>query len=70
MPWGLRRLLGFITEEYGKLDLNIGLEGAFKGDFNDVEKVAYLEAHLNQLSRAISESDLSVRVSKYFNSKF
>ena len=41
--------------------MNIGLEGAFKGDFNDVEKVAYLQAHLNQLSRAISESDLSVK---------
>ena len=60
-PWGLRRLMSYIEAEYGSLELAVEFTGAFKHEYNDADKIAYLDAHLNQLTRAEDETDHTVK---------
>ncbi|XP_018417300.1 PREDICTED: lactase-phlorizin hydrolase-like [Nanorana parkeri] len=66
VPWGFRRLLNFVKEEYGKAGLPIyitgnGMPASIVGDaFNDTERVDYLNAYINEALKAIKTDNVSV----------
>ena len=46
----------FIQEEYSNPDVIIGEMGAsYLAEFNDIERISWLSAHLNQIARAVEE---------------
>nr|DBA19707.1 TPA: hypothetical protein GDO54_015494 [Pyxicephalus adspersus] len=66
VPWGFRRLLNFVKEEYGKAGLPIyitgnGMPASMLGDvFNDTERVDYLNFYINEVLKAIKTDNVSV----------
>ncbi|XP_077303899.1 lactase/phlorizin hydrolase-like isoform X2 [Lithobates pipiens] len=66
VPWGFRRLLNFVKEEYGKTGLSIyitgnGMPTSMIGDaFNDTERAEYLNAYINEALKAIKTDNVSV----------
>ncbi|XP_077129154.1 lactase/phlorizin hydrolase-like [Ranitomeya variabilis] len=66
VPWGLRRLLNFIKEEYGKGGLPIyitgnGIPTPDTGEvFNDTARVDYLTAYINEALKAVNTDKVPV----------
>ncbi|XP_068103493.1 lactase/phlorizin hydrolase-like [Hyperolius riggenbachi] len=67
VPWGLRRLLNFIKEEYGKDGLPIyitgnGMPTSMTEDvFDDASRVEYLTTYMNEALKAIKSDSVSVK---------
>ncbi|CAN2389019.1 Lactase-phlorizin [Pristimantis euphronides] len=66
VPWGLRRLLNFVKEEYVKEGLPIyitgnGMPTSYAGEeFNDTARVEYLTAYINEALKAVKTDNVSV----------
>ncbi|CAJ0940651.1 unnamed protein product [Ranitomeya imitator] len=66
VPWGLRRLLNFVKEEYGKGGLPIyitgnGIPTPDTGEvFNDTARVEYLTAYINEALKAVNTDKVPV----------
>ncbi|KAG8550714.1 hypothetical protein GDO81_022542 [Engystomops pustulosus] len=66
VPWGLRRLLNFVKEEYVKGGLPIyitgnGMPTPSTGEvFNDVARVEYLTAYINEALKAVKTDNVAV----------
>ncbi|KAM9305033.1 lactase/phlorizin hydrolase-like [Gastrophryne carolinensis] len=66
VPWGLRRLLNFVNEEYGKGGLPIYITGngmptsSMDDVFNDTARVEYLTAYINEALKAVRSDGVSV----------
>ncbi|XP_069838750.1 lactase/phlorizin hydrolase-like [Dendropsophus ebraccatus] len=66
VPWGLRRLLNFVNEEYAKGQLPIyitgnGMPTPYTGEvFNDTARVEYLTAYINEALKAIKTDKVPV----------
>ena len=68
MAYGIRRLLKFIKEEYSNPQVIIAEMGTtYLATFNDVERVSWLEAHLNQIARAMEEFNSPVQAIYMFS---
>ncbi|XP_075465616.1 lactase/phlorizin hydrolase-like isoform X1 [Ascaphus truei] len=66
VPWGIRRLLNFVKEEYAKSGLPIYITGngaptAYDGDvFNDTARMDYLTAYINEVLKAVKNDGVPV----------
>ncbi|XP_075685341.1 lactase/phlorizin hydrolase-like [Rhinoderma darwinii] len=66
VPWGLRRLLNFVKEEYIKGGLPIyitgnGMPTPYTGEvFNDTARVEYLAAYINEALKAVKTDNVPV----------
>ncbi|XP_063285463.1 lactase/phlorizin hydrolase-like [Pelobates fuscus] len=66
VPWGFRRLLNYVKEEYVKDNLKIyitgnGMPTTYDGDvFNDTVRKDYLTAYINEVLKAVSIDGVSV----------
>uniref|UniRef100_A0A8C5R8S0 beta-glucosidase n=1 Tax=Leptobrachium leishanense TaxID=445787 RepID=A0A8C5R8S0_9ANUR len=64
VPWGFRRLLNFVKEEYDSLKIYItgnGMPTAYDGDvFNDTAREDYLTAYINEALKAVKIDGVSV----------
>ncbi|KAM4697905.1 lactase/phlorizin hydrolase [Rhinophrynus dorsalis] len=66
VPWGFRRLLNFVKEEYvtGNLPIYItgnGMPTAYDGEvFNDTARMDYLSAYINEVLKAVKHDEVSV----------
>ncbi|XP_063805268.1 lactase/phlorizin hydrolase-like [Pseudophryne corroboree] len=66
VPWGLRRLLNFIKEEYVKENVPIyitgnGMATPYTGEvFNDIARMEYLTAYINEALKAVRSDNISV----------
>uniref|UniRef100_UPI00358E3F32 lactase/phlorizin hydrolase-like isoform X1 n=2 Tax=Myxine glutinosa TaxID=7769 RepID=UPI00358E3F32 len=63
VPWGLRRLLNFVKEEYGDLDVWITENGWADDEtdlLDDAERILYVKAHLNEILKARIEDKVNV----------
>uniref|UniRef100_A0A671Q1N0 Lactase-phlorizin hydrolase-like n=1 Tax=Sinocyclocheilus anshuiensis TaxID=1608454 RepID=A0A671Q1N0_9TELE len=68
VPWGLRRLLNYISLEYTsftKVPIYItgnGMPTEYSGDvFNDTERVDYLKAYINEAMKAVLLDEIDVQ---------
>ncbi|XP_063285464.1 lactase/phlorizin hydrolase-like [Pelobates fuscus] len=66
VPWGFRRLLNYVKEEYVKDNLKIyitgnGMPTTYDGEvFNDTARKDYLTAYINEVLKAVSIDGVSV----------
>ncbi|XP_078538580.1 lactase/phlorizin hydrolase [Lissotriton helveticus] len=66
VPWGLRRLLNFVKEEYTKTSIPIYITGngaptEYGGDvINDTKRIDYLKSYINEALKAIRTDGVSV----------
>ncbi|XP_044159167.1 lactase-phlorizin hydrolase-like [Bufo gargarizans] len=66
VPWGLRRLLNYVKEEYVKGGLPIyitgnGMPTPYTGEvFNDTARVEYLTAYINEAVKAVKTDNVPV----------
>ncbi|XP_056392597.1 lactase/phlorizin hydrolase-like [Hyla sarda] len=66
VPWGLRRLLNFVKEEYIKGGLPIyitgnGMPTPYTGEvYNDTDRVEYLTAYINEALKAVKTDNVTV----------
>ena len=59
VPFGIRRFLKFLKEEFTEKNVMISSIKASSDplvDFNDISRISWIESHLNQIARAITES--------------
>merc|ERR1719282_96829 len=69
VPWGFRRLVNWITEEYKPLPFGILVtengcavkEEKLQDAANDIKRIDYLEKYLSQLWKAITEDNADVK---------
>ncbi|XP_067660669.1 lactase-like protein isoform X2 [Haliotis asinina] len=63
VPWGLRKLLGTIKNDFGDPDIYITENGftTQPGVLHDPDRIQYLREHLTELSKAINEDKCRVR---------
>ncbi|KAM4626992.1 lactase/phlorizin hydrolase-like [Discoglossus pictus] len=67
VPWGIRRLLNFVNEEYAKGSLPIyitgnGMPTAYGGEiFNDMDRMEYLTAYANEALKAVKNDNVPVK---------
>ncbi|KAM8933999.1 lactase/phlorizin hydrolase-like [Pelodytes ibericus] len=65
-PWGFRRLLNFVKEEYAKESMKIyitgnGMPTPYGGEvFNDEARMNYINAYINEVLKAIRMDGVSV----------
>lgn len=54
VPWGLRRLLNFIKEEYGNPTIWI-TENGYEDDpiYDDFRRINYFKSHLNEVLKGL-----------------
>ncbi|XP_077982368.1 cytosolic beta-glucosidase-like [Glandiceps talaboti] len=64
VPWGLRRLLAWIKEEYGNPPIYITENGFSTADIlqlNDTERVDYYRSYINEVLKAIQLDEVDVK---------
>ncbi|KAG8430619.1 hypothetical protein GDO86_020290 [Hymenochirus boettgeri] len=67
VPWGIRRLLNFVKEEYktGNLTLYItgnGMPTPYDIDvYNDTARMDYLNAYINEVLKAVKDDQVSIK---------
>ncbi|XP_073490360.1 lactase/phlorizin hydrolase-like [Aquarana catesbeiana] len=67
VPWGLRRLLNFVKEEYGKAVMSIFITGngmptsSTEDVFNDTARVQYLTSYINEALKAFNSDGVVIR---------
>ncbi|KAM8933998.1 lactase/phlorizin hydrolase [Pelodytes ibericus] len=65
-PWGFRRLLNFVKEEYAKESMKIyitgnGMPTPYAGEvFNDEARINYINAYINEVLKAVEVDGVSV----------
>ena len=61
VPWGLRKLLNWIKNEYNNPEMLITENGVSdKGEMDDTCRIDYLQAHINQVLKAIKLDNCNV----------